>query len=205
MSLDFIRGNFMQEYNYEELLKFREKRKYELHDGKIFFMAVPTRRHSEIVANLLTIFRNYIKGGKCRVYGENMNVIFEKGERQFLPDIKVVCNPDIIKDDGIYGAPDLIVEILSPATDVIDLGYKKDVYEENGVQEYWIISPEAKSITVYLLKDGRYRLDDVYRDLDDDVYESLDDEEKENIKFEFKTSLYDDLIINVKDVFENVD
>ncbi|MCL1857902.1 MAG: Uma2 family endonuclease [Oscillospiraceae bacterium] len=197
----------MQNYNYEPNGIFKESRRTEIHDGKIYYMAGTSMGHNEITGNVFRIFSNYLRGKKCRVYGENANVIFKKGFRRFMPDVKIVCDPGKIKKDGIYGAPDLIIEILSPGTDVIDLGYKKDVYEENGVQEYWIISPEAKSITVYLLKNGRYAVDNVYRYLKN--YESdygyLEDEERENIKFEFKTSLYDDLIISVEEVFENVD
>ena len=207
----------MQNYNYEEALqKFREKRRYEIHDGKIYFMAVPKRKHSEIVANLMRTFGAYIKGGKCRVYGENMNVIFEKGEKQFLPDIKIVCNPDIIKDDGIYGAPDLIVEILSQRTRKNDLGYKKDVYEKYGVKEYWIIDPNDRSIQVYLLYENKYVLANVYSLYREDELESVlndmeefDEEQGKFVKgeiiYEFKTSLYDDLIIKLEDVFENID
>ena len=205
----------MQNYNHA-LPQFREKRRYELHEGEIYFMAVPGKNHSEIVGNLLAIFKDYLKGSKkCRVYGENMNVIFEKNERQYLPDLKIVCNTEIIKDDGIYGAPDLIVEVLSPRTAKNDLGYKKDMYEKYGVREYWIINPDERSIQVYLLRkldiNGhdagyKYELTDVYMlhrseaDLID-----FDEEDKSAIAYEFKTSLYDDLIIRLEDVFENVD
>ena len=194
----------MQDYIMQER-KFIETRRTEIHDGKIYCMAGTSMEHNEITVNTLNIFKNFLKRKKCRVYGENANVIFKKNFRRFMPDIKIVCDPKKIKKDGIYGAPDLIVEILSPGTEVIDLGYKKDVYEENGVKEYWIISPEAKSITVYLLKDGKYKLDDIYRDLTEEEYKNIEEEYKENIKFEFKTSLYDDLTINVREVFENVD
>jgi len=196
----------MQDYVMPER-KFREKRRTEIHDGKIYYMAGTSTSHGAIVINLSIIFGNYLKGKKCRLFDSNINVVFKKNFRRFMPDIKIVCDPDKIKKDGIYGAPDLIVEVLSPGTDTVDLGYKKDVYEENGVKEYWIISPEAKSIVVYLLKDGKYVLDNVYRYLEDyeSAYEYLEDDERANIKFEFKTSLYDDLVINVEDVFENVD
>ncbi len=116
----------------------------------------------------------------------------------------IICNRDIIKRDGVYGAPDLIVEVLSPSTARRDRGDKKTLYEQHGVQEYWIISPDEKSVEVYLLKDGKYELDDVYTVIPDGDWEEMTEEEKSEVALNLKVSLYDDFIINVKDVFENV-
>ena len=69
-----------------------------------------------------------------------------------IPDVMIVCNSDIIKDNAIYGAPDLIVEVLSPGTEKRDRGYKKDLYERCGVREYWIVDPVSLTVEVYLLK-----------------------------------------------------
>ena len=121
-----------------------------------------------------------------------------------MPDVKIVCDPDKIKYDNIYGAPDLIVEVLSPKTQKYDIGYKKDIYEHYGVKEYWIVRPKERSIEVYLLKEGVYKLDNLYQMYEDYEYEDLTDEEKSGIRKEFKTSLFDELIISVEDVFENV-
>ena len=197
----------MQNYEIEPKEGFRESIRYEIHDGKIHNMAGASTIHNEITGNIFNIFKNFLKGKKCRLFGENENVIFKKHFRRFLPDIKIVCSPDKIKKDGIHGAPDLIAEVLSPGTELNDLGYKKDVYEENGVKEYWIISPEAKSIVVYLLESGKYKIDNVYRALKDYEYEELTEEQKKRFKFEFKLSLggFEDLTINVEEVFENVD
>ena len=193
-------------YNVQPKDDFRENVRYEIHEGKkAYFMAGFFLPHGNIVGNVFTIFKNYLKGKTCRVFGENINVVFEKDKREYLPDIKIVCDPDKMKDNKrIVGAPDLIVEVLSAGTEANDIGYKKDIYEQYGVKEYWIISPAMRSIQVYLLKDGRYRLDDIYTFYRDEEYEDLTDEEKSNVKMEFKTSLYDDLIIPVEDVFENV-
>ena len=136
--------------------------------------------------------------------------------RQFMPDVKIVCDPDKIKKDGIHGAPDLIVEVLSPTTQTNDKGYKFKLYEQNGVKEYWIVDINGKNIEVYLLKDNQFELDNVYHHYSDEEikeiegFESESDElkaEKELIKIKtMKTSLFgDELIINIADIFENID
>ena len=79
-------------------------------------------------------------------------------EDYYIPDFMVVCDPDKIQPDGVHGAPDLVVEVLSPSTMNNDLGRKKDVYERAGVKEYWIVSPVEKAITVYRLQEGRFVL-----------------------------------------------
>ena len=125
-----------------------------------------------------------------------------------MPDIKIVCDPNKTKDGKrIMGAPDLIVEVLSPKTQKNDIGYKKDIYEHYGVKEYWIISPKERTIEVYILSDGVYKLDNLYQKYEDYDYEDLTDEEKSEVQMKFKTSLagFEDLIISVEEVFENVD
>jgi len=183
---------------------FRECRKYEMLDGKIYYMACPPTNHNAITVNVCGIFRNYLRGKKCRVFMDGADVHFNEKDIT-VPDVMIVCNKDIIKKTGIYGAPDLIVEVLSPSTAKNDIGYKKDLYEKYGVKEYWIISQAERSVQIYLLKDGIYKFDKIYHAYDEDMLEALTEEEKSEIIKEFKTSLYDDLIISVEEVFENVE
>jgi len=72
------------------------------------------------------------------------------------PDVLVVCDPDKVKDDGIHGAPDFVVEVLSDSTANKDLGVKKQMYESRGVREYWIVQPEGATVFQYLLEGERY-------------------------------------------------
>ena len=184
---------------------FSERRKYEVLDGRIYYMAGASSNHSRIKGNIYRIFGNFLRGKRCQTFVDGTDVHFSEKDVT-IPDVMIVCDKDIIKEDGIYGAPDLIVEVLSKSTAKKDIGYKKDLYEKYGVKEYWIISQEERSIQVYLLKDGVYELDNIYRIYEDWFIEGLDEEEKDDIVIkEFKTSLYDDLIINVKEVFENVE
>ena len=95
----------------------------------------------------------------------------------------------------------MIVEVLSPSTAKRDRGYKKDLYERSGIKEYWIVSPEDRSIEVYLLRENRYELDNVYSIFPDYELKRMTPEELAEIQMEFKCSLYDDLMISVEKVF----
>ena len=194
----------MQNYNDKPKSVFTEKRRYELLDGKMYAMARGTPNHNTIITNISRIFGNYLRGKKCRVFADGVDVKFNEKDTT-VPDVMIVCNKDIITKDRIEGVPDLIVEVLSKSTAEKDIGYKKDLYEKYGVKEYWIVSQEERSVQVYLLKNGAYKFDKIYQVYPDYVLESMTDEEKEEIIKEFKTSLFDDLVISVEEVFENVE
>lgn len=176
----------------------------ELIDGKVVAMSPrPTINHNIIAGNVFTIFHNFLKGKKCIPFADGVDLYLSEKDR-VIPDMMVVCNSDIIKKDGVYGAPDLIVEVLSPSTAKRDKGYKKDLYERSGIKEYWIVDPENRSIEVYLLRENRYELDNVYSIFPDYDLNRMTPEELAEIQMEFKCSLYDDLIISVEEVFEKM-
>ena len=112
----------------------------------------------------------------------------------------IVCNKDSIQKNGIHGTPELIVEVLSPSTAKNDKGYKKDLYESVGVREYWIVDPVLQSIEVYLLADGKYRLEEIYRLPEEDMTEK----EKELCKTIVPVSLYEDFSIPLDEIFYNL-
>ncbi len=122
-----------------------------------------------------------------------------------MPDFMVVCDPKKIQPKGIFGAPDLVAEVLSPSTAHRDRSYKKDVYEQAGVKEYWIVSTAEKSVEQYLLQDGRFVLANTYTQYPDYLLEDMTEEELAALVTEFKCSLYDDLLIKLADIFEYVD
>ena len=182
----------------------------EIINGKVYLMAGASKNHNEVVKNLTWALENFLRGKKCRLFGENMNVKFDEDSPEVLPDIKIVCDPGKITKKNIEGAPDLIVEVLSKRTRVKDITEKKYLYERHGVKEYWIIDTNSKIIEVYLLKDGKFVLDYIYTKFDEDDIEEIEagtEEEREMLKVTtIKTSLYgDDLIISIADIFENVD
>lgn len=193
---------------------FKEPKRREIINGKFYLMAGTSIEHGDIVNNLNFIFKGYLKGKKCRVYGEGIKVKFDKDSPEVLPDIKIVCDTNKIKRNHIEGAPDLIIEVLSESTENKDRGVKYELYEKHGVKEYWLVDADNKKIYVYLLnKDGRYSLDYTYKHYSEEEIAEIeadeDDENEEkkriNIKT-IKTSIYgDDLIIDIADIFENVD
>jgi Uma2 family endonuclease len=181
----------------------RDNQRYEILDGKIVMMARPRVPHNFISGNIYKIFANFLNGKKCVPFGDGTDVILKEKKDSVVPDFFIVCNKNIIKNSGVFGVPDLIVEILSPGSVKSDRGYKKNLYEKYGVKEYWIVNPIDYTAEVYLLKNGKYELDNVYRKYREEDLECLDEKEQSEIITEFKTSLYDDLIIQVEDVFYN--
>ncbi|WP_341299766.1 Uma2 family endonuclease [Lysinibacillus sp. FSL H8-0500] len=176
----------------------------EMIDGKIMMMSPrPTVNHNRIITNLAVLFDKYLDSKKCEYFTDGVDVFFDEKNR-VIPDSMIICNTNIIKRNGIYGTPDLMVEVLSPSTAHHDKGRKKNLYEQFGVKEYWIISPVEKSVEVYLLKDGKYELDNVYTVIHKDDWADMTDEEKAEAALTLKVSLYDDFVIHINDIFKNV-
>ena len=179
--------------NYEE---------YEIINGQVYMMSRPNTDHMKVELNIASIFKNYLKGKRCVPFNETD--VFLDDDNNFVPDVMIVCNPEIIKKKGIFGTPDLVVEILSPTTAVRDKMDKFFAYEKYGVKEYWIVSPNEKSVEVYLNKDGHFIRSGVYQFYDEEEFNDLTEEQKKLAKREIKVSLYDDFVVNVKDIFERV-
>lgn len=127
-------------------------------ENQLVMAPAPLDRHQEIFIEIIVPLANYIKKhslGKVRsgpygVYLEEGNV--------FEPDIVFISNENLhkIKKNGLHGAPDLVIEILSPSTARYDQNQKKKVYERHGVREYWIVDPETKEVQGFFLKDDSY-------------------------------------------------
>ena len=178
----------------------QDKPKTELVQGREIAMSPASIRHIAIQRNLAGIIWQFLRGKRCQLFME-AEVVFDDANK-FIPDLMVVCDPDKIKKNNIEGAPDFIVEILSPSTRRRDITVKKDTYEKYGVKEYWLISPKEESIEVYLLQDGKYVLDNVYHNFDEEDWAALSEAEKAEQQLSLKISLYSDLEIQVKDIFE---
>lgn len=182
-------------------LAYQEEPREELLNGKIVLMSSPSVNHYQIAFNIVLAFQSYLKGKTCRAFGDGVDVYLTEDDR-VIPDAMIVCNKDIIKLDGIHGAPDLIVEVLSPSTAKNDKGYKKNLYEKTSVKEYWIVDPVSRSIEAYLLSDGKYVLDEVYALYPDGM--GVTDKEREETKKEIRVSLYDDFRIPLEEIFQNL-
>lgn len=183
-------------------LAYQEDMWDEILNGKVVLMSPrPLTNHNVVIGNIHAAFLYYLKGKKCRTFTDGVDVYLTPKDR-VIPDVMIVCNRDIIKRNGIYGAPDLIVEVLSHGTEKKDRGYKKDLYERCGVREYWLVDTEKQAVEVYLLKDGKFVLDEVYQIFPD--YVIMTDEERAQYKSEVPVSLYDDFSIPLEEIFEGL-
>lgn len=180
---------------------FIAKRREELIDGKPVMMSPrPTVNHNHVVLNISRLFSNYLYGKRCTPFSDGVDLFLDE-ENRFVPDFMVVCDPDKIKLDGVHGAPDLVVEVLSPSTAKNDKTRKKDVYARCGVREYWLVGPEDKSIEVYHLDGEVFLLHDIYTLHADWQLAQMSEEERSALVTHFKCSLFDDLDISIDDIF----
>lgn len=178
--------------------------RYEMIDGRAVMMAPrPAVRHGWVATNIFLIFRRYLKKKRCVPFIDGYDVHLDKNTT-LVPDAMIVCDRDKIKEDGIYGAPDLVVEVLSPSSTVRDKTVKKAIYERAGVKEYWIVDPLSKSIEVWLLVDGRYELDWVYAVIPDYEWRTMTEEERAEARLSVKVSLYDDFYADLAEIFEPI-
>ena len=183
-------------------LAYQEEIRDEMLNGRVVLMSPrPAVNHNRVIGNIFFAFMGYLRGKTCEPFADGTDVYLSEKDR-VIPDVMIICKKEIIKRKGVFGVPDLIVEVLSPGTEKRDRGYKKDLYEKSGVREYWLVDTESQTIEVYLLKDKKYVLDDVYRIFPD--YVELSADEQERYKSEVPVSLYDDFSIPLEDIFRNL-
>ena len=148
-------------YTEEDYYNLPENVRAELIDGQIYYMSAPSRIHQEILMFLSKIIANYIdsKKGPCKVYPAPFAVkLFEDDNRTVVePDISVICDPNKLTDRGCTGAPDWIVEIVSPSNSSHDYVRKLNLYMDAGVREYWIVNPIDQSVWVYFLEQDKFK------------------------------------------------
>ncbi|NBI68572.1 Uma2 family endonuclease [Pseudoflavonifractor sp. 60] len=181
-----------------------EFQRSELVGGKLVAMSPrPTFNHNRVAENIDFIFRTYLKGKKCTPFGDGYD-LFLTDEDHFIPDFMVVCDRDKIKNDGVHGAPDLVVEVLSPSTVKRDRTRKKDVYGLCGVREYWLVDPAGKTVEVYRNTGAELVLHEVYAVYPDWMLPRLTESERAAVVTHFKCSLFDDLDIALDDIFSGL-
>lgn len=185
-------------YTFADYLTWKFTERVEIIRGKLFKMAMPSEKHQRVSSNLHRLFANYLYKKPCRVYHPPFDVRLEKPlhHRKIMdksvytvvqPDITVVCDLSKIDNKGCMGAPDLIIEILSPSTGSKDLKDKKEVYEFSEVPEYWIVHPQDQTVIVYILSEQKkYVIDNIYASKDT-----------------IKVHVFEDMIVDLTDVFEN--
>ncbi len=144
----------------EDYYRIPENVHGELIEGQIYYQAAPSRIHQEISGFLYTTIYNYIKEkqGACRVYHAPFAVkLFCDKKTIVEPDLSVVCDQNKLTDQGCDGAPDWIIEIISPNNPGNDYVRKLNLYADAGVREYWIVDPMGKTVSVYHLEENTFR------------------------------------------------
>lgn len=174
-----------KKYTIDDIYKLPEETRAELIDGQIYFMTPPNTRHQWILKELVVKIDTYIKSnnGSCEVYPAPFAVFLNKDDTKYVePDISVICNPDKLDDKGCKGAPDWIIEIISPNTASHDYIRKLNLYQTAGVREYWIVNPMRKTVFVYFFEEKAF----------DVISYTFQDKIKVNI--------YDDLTIDFSEI-----
>ena len=165
----------IQKFTYSDYALQPDDKRYELIEGILYNMApAPGERHQGVSSELHLEFGNYLRGKKCKVYHAPFDVAFPEKEETFetatnvvQPDMVIICDKEKITSRGCLGAPDLVVEILSPGTASHDLKDKRRLYQKFGVKEYWIVDPIYKTIQIYKInKEGRYGFPETYAEND---------------------------------------
>lgn len=180
-------------YTYADYASLPEEERCEIIDGALYMQAAPSRIHQEILMELSRQIANYLADKPCKVYPAPFCVRLPDGDEKNDEDIKTVVEPDIsiicdqtkLDERGCTGAPDMIVEITSPSSARKDRLEKFYKYERAGVKEYWIVEPEEKLVSVFVLGENkRYGRPDMYTEGD-----------------KIKTSIFPDLVISLKNIF----
>ena len=172
-------------YTINDIYALPDGQRAELIDGRMYMMAPPNTRHQRIVGDLYAAIHNHIKakGGSCEVFPAPFAVFLNEDDLNYVePDISVICDKSKLTERGCNGAPDWIIEIISPSTSRIDYGIKLFKYRSAGVREYWIVNPLKKTVMVY----------DLEKDEQSNQYDYEDT---------ISSCIYNDLTINVADLF----
>ncbi len=168
-------------YTTDDIYALPDGQRAELIEGQIYNMAPPNRIHQEISGSLYHAIRSYIdsKHGECKVYAAPFAVFLNKDSLNYVePDISVICSKDKLNEKGCNGAPDWIIEIVSPGSTRMDYFIKLFKYRSSGVREYWIINPMKKTIQTY-----------AFSDIEDSNQYSFEDTVKSSIYDDFEISL----------------
>ncbi|KJR48107.1 hypothetical protein UF75_1460 [Desulfosporosinus sp. I2] len=182
-----------KKYTYADYLTYPEDERWEIFDGVPLMQAAPAPIHQEILMELSKQIAVYLTGKTCKIYPAPFCVRlpegYEKDDKEVKnivePDISIICDKFKIDEMGCNGAPDMIIEIISPSSIKKDRFLKFNMYEKAGVKEYWIVEPDQKLVSVFLLQtNGRFSRPEMYTDEDS-----------------INVSIFPDLVINLSTVF----
>ena len=174
-----------QVYTEDDYYAMPEDVRAELIDGQIFYQAAPSRIHQKILNAVNNTIYNYIKakGGSCEVYPAPFAVKLRKDRKTIVePDISVICDPKKLTDKGCTGAPDWIIEIISPGNSSHEYIRKLNLYADAGVREYWIVNPLEQTILVYFFEKEHFQV------------------KQYTFQDKIEASIYDDLWIDFQEI-----
>ena len=144
-------------YSFEEWLAWGEGVRAELYEGALIMMAPPTQRHQGMLSELHGQLWQFLKNKPCKVFPAPFGVrLSDDEDTVFEPDIVVVCDKSKLDGKVCNGAPDFVVEIVSPSTERMDRIYKYRKYQQAGVREYWVLDPKLNLLQAGVLMDGAY-------------------------------------------------
>lgn len=167
MGLPLFNG---RQYTYRDYRQWPEDVRYELIDGEAVMMGpAPALDHQDIVGEIFRQLGNELEGQGCRAFIAPVDVRLPHADETdddidtvVQPDVLIVCDPAKLDRRGVRGAPEWIAEVLSPSTAVHDQIVKRRIYEQSGVNEFWLVHPVERMVTIYRLMDGRYGKPDIF-------------------------------------------
>lgn len=139
-------------YTIDDIYALPDGQRAELIDGRMYMMAPPSTNHQRLIAKLSHLILSHIdtKGGGCEVFPAPFAVFLNEDDRNYVePDISVICDKNKLDEKGCNGAPDWIIEVISPSTERVDYGIKLFKYRSAGVREYWIVNPKTCTVNVF--------------------------------------------------------
>ena len=180
-------------YTYADLLSWGEEERWELIDGVPCLLASPSLPHQMIIGEIYRQVSNYLSGKTCKAILSPFDVrLFATQDSSdndvdtvVIPDMTIICDRNKLDNRGCKGAPDMVLEVLSPSTQRRDRLIKLNLYQKAGVREYWMVEPETKTVQVFQLRDGLLQITEVY---------SAEDRAKVNV--------LDACFVDLKRVFE---
>ncbi|MBQ6296306.1 MAG: Uma2 family endonuclease [Selenomonadaceae bacterium] len=191
------------------MLAYDTRNDYEIIEGVKFMAPSPGWGHVNVTANLIKIIGGYASIKRLGVVAaDNFDVHFPDGSL-FRPDFIFVSAENAKhlfanKNTTLHGVPDMVAEIFSKSTMKRDVGIKKDIYERNGVKEYWIIDPWRETIDTYILRDGKYELGGHYENWSDDELAEraeLPEDERPEVEFEIPVAVLDGFKVKIRNIF----
>lgn len=164
-----LRQRDMVLHDYGDYRQWSGNDRFELIDGHAYAMApAPLRRHQEVLLEVARQVSNALQGQPCRPFIAPFDVRLPRADEAddridtvVQPDLSVVCDPAKLDEAGCRGAPDWIVEVLSPSTAGHDQIVKRALYERHGVREYWLVHPVDAVLTIYRLVGARFAMPEV--------------------------------------------